>query len=68
MSIAKVTEVIATSEKSFEDAIETGIARANKSLKNIRSAWVKDQEVTVKKGKVSQYRVNLKITFVLEDK
>lgn len=67
MSIAKVTEVIASSEKSFEDAIETGVKRANKTLKNIRSAWVKDQEVTVKDGKVEQYRVNLKVTFVLED-
>lgn len=67
MSIAKVTEVIASSNKSFEDAIEVGVERANKTLKNIRSAWVKDQEVIVKNGKVEEYRVNLKVTFVLDD-
>lgn len=67
MSIAKVTEVICSSEKSFEDAIEKGITRANKTIDGITSAWVKDQSVTVKDGKVSQYRVNMAITFVLKD-
>lgn len=67
MSIAKVTEVTSSSTKSFEDAVDEGIRRAGKSLKNIRSAWVKDQEVTVNGDKVVEYRVSLKITFVLED-
>ncbi len=68
MSIAKVTEVISSSSKSFEDAIEVGVERASVTLKNICSAWVKDQEVTIKNGKVEKYRVTLKLTFVLEDK
>jgi len=67
MGIAKVTEVITSSNKSFEDAIENGIERASKTLNNISSAWVKDQSVVVKNGKVKEYRVNLNITFVLED-
>lgn len=67
MSVAKVTEITATSEKSFDDAVRLGIERAGKTLKNIASAWVKDQQVEVSGGKVTQYRVNLKITFVLED-
>lgn len=67
MSIAKVTEVISSSSKSFDDAVENGIARASKSLKGITSAWVADQKVTVKDGKIDEYRVVLKITFVLED-
>jgi len=67
MGIAKVTEVITSSNKSFEDAIENGIERASKTLNNISSAWVKDQSVIVKNGKVKEYRVNLNITFVLED-
>ena len=67
MSIAKVTEVITSSNKSFEDAIENGIERASKTLKNISSAWVKDQSVIVKNGKVKEYRVSLSITFVLDD-
>lgn len=67
MSVAKVTEITATSEKSFDDAVRLGIERAGKTLKNIASAWVKDQQVEVSGGKVTQYRVNLKITFILED-
>ncbi len=67
MGIAKVTEVITSSNKSFEDAIENGIERASKTLNNISSAWVKDQSVIVKNGKVKEYRVNLNITFVLDD-
>jgi len=66
MSIAKVTEITSTSNKSFEDAIETGIQRANESLKNVTSAWVADQEVSVKDGKIVGYQVRMKITFVLE--
>jgi flavin-binding protein dodecin len=67
MAIAKVTEIIASSSKSFEDAIATGIKRACKTLKNVSGAWVQEQKVVIKKGKVVEYRVNLKITFVLED-
>jgi len=66
MSVAKVTEITSNSTKSFEDAVENGIARANKTLKNISGAWVADQSVTVKDGKVSSYNVRMKITFVLE--
>ena len=67
MSIAKVTEITSTSEKSFDDAIKTGIKRASKTLDNISAAWVKDQQVIVKGGKISKYRVCLKVTFVLKD-
>lgn len=67
MSIAKVTEITSTSTKSFADAVEDGVKRANKSLKNVTSAWVADQKVTVEDGKISSYQVRMKITFVLED-
>lgn len=67
MSIAKVTEVISSSHKSFDDAVENGIERASKTLKGITGAWVADQKVTVKDGKIDEYRVVLKLTFVLED-
>ena len=67
MSIAKVTEVISSSEKSFDDAVAQGIKRASKTLKGITGAWVADQKVTVKKNKISEYRVLLKITFVLDN-
>ena len=67
MSVARVTEIISASTKSFEDAVVTGVARANKTLKNVRSAWVQDQKVTVDGGTISEYRVTLKVTFVLED-
>jgi flavin-binding protein dodecin len=67
MSIAKVTEVISSSSKSFDDAVENGVKRASKTLKGITSAWVADQKVTIKDGKIDEYRVVLKITFVLED-
>jgi len=66
MSVAKVTEITSTSKKSFEDAVENGVARASKTIKNITSAWVADQSVSVKDGKISGYNVRLKITFVLE--
>ena len=67
MSIAKVTEVISSSSKSFDDTVENGVKRASKTLKGITSAWVADQKVTVKDGKIDECRVVLKITFVLED-
>lgn len=67
MSIAKVTELIASSPKSFEDAVSNGIARADKTLKNITGAWIKDQNVVVEKGKVTEYRVVMKVTFILKD-
>ena len=67
MGVARVTELIASSEKSFEDAVRVGVARACKTLKNVSSAWVKDQKVVVTKEKIVEYRVNLKVTFVLED-
>lgn len=66
MTVAKVTEITSNSTKSFEDAVENGISRASKTLKNISSAWVADQTVTVENGKVSSYNVRMKITFVLE--
>ncbi len=67
MTIAKVSEITSTSDKSFNDAITRGIKRASKTLKNITGAWVADQEVEVKNGKVTAYRVRLRITFVLEN-
>ena len=67
MAIAKVTEVISSSKKSFDDAIENGVERAAKTLKGISGAWVSDQKVTVVDGKVDEYRVVLKISFVLDD-
>jgi len=67
MSIAKVSEISATSSKSFEDALTQGIARANKSLRNVKSAWVKEQQVRVTKGSITEYQVNMLVTFVLED-
>lgn len=67
MSVARVTEIISSSSKSFEDAIETGVKRASKTLKNVSGAWVQDQKCTVKDGKIDEYRVILKVTFVLED-
>jgi dodecin len=67
MQVAKVSEIIASSEKSFDDAVKVGIARACKTLKNVSGAWVKDQNVVIDKNKIVQYRVKLKVTFVLED-
>jgi len=68
MSIAKVTEVKVSSPTSFDDAIKEGIIRANKTLKNVKSAWLKDFEVMVDKdGKISEYRILMKVTFILED-
>ncbi len=67
MGVAKVVEIISSSDKGFEDAVQQGVERAAKTLENIKSAWVKDQKVKVVNGKVSEYRVTLKISFVLSD-
>ena len=66
MAVARVTEIIASSKKSFEDAVEQGIIRASKTLKNIEGAWVQDQKVIVQKGRITEFRVALKVTFILE--
>lgn len=66
MAVARVTEIIAASKKSFEDAVEQGIVRASKTLKNIEGAWIQDQKVVVQKGKIVEYRVAMKVTFILE--
>ncbi len=68
MAIAKVTEITASSKKSFEDAIEKGIKRAGKTIRNIEGAWIQDQKVVVKNDKIVEYRVNMKLSFVLDDK
>lgn len=67
MSVAKVIEISSTSKKGFEDAITQGIARASKTVENVRAAWVKEQRVTIENGKVQDYQVNLQITFLLND-
>jgi hypothetical protein len=65
MAVAKVIELTASSNKSFEDAIEQGIKRASKTLDNVEGAWVQEQKVVVKRGKIAEYRVNMNVTFVL---
>jgi flavin-binding protein dodecin len=67
MAVAKVTEITASSTKSFEDALRAGIARAEKTLKNIKSAWIQEQKVKIERGKITEFRVNMKVTFVLKD-
>lgn len=67
MSVARVTEISSSSPASFQDALEAGIARAAKTLKNVEGAWIQQQKVIVKNGTISEYRVNLKVTFVLEE-
>ncbi len=67
MAIARVTEITSSSTVSFEDAVQQGIARAGKTLRNIKSAWVQEQSVKVENGEISEYRVNMKITFILDD-
>ena len=67
MAVARVTEISSTSPNGFDDAIQQGIARATKTLRNVRSAWVKEQRVHIKDGQVVDYQVNLMVTFVLED-
>jgi len=67
MSVAKVTEISATSATSFEDAIQQGLARSAKTLRNVRGAWIKEQHVSCAEGRVTEYRVNMMVTFVLDD-
>ena len=67
MSVAKVTEIIASSDKSFDAAITNGVKRADKTLKNVKGAWVKDQKLIVENGKITEYRVTMKVSFVLKD-
>ncbi len=66
MSVSSVSEISASSTKNFEDAVRKGVAKASETLRKVRSAWVKDQEVVVKKGEVVEYRVKLKVSFVLD--
>lgn len=66
MTVAKIIEISCESPKSFEDAIQTGIVRASKTIHNIKGAWVKDQQVVIENNKVSLFRVDLKVTFVLD--
>jgi dodecin len=67
MAVARVTEIISGSTKSFDDAIRAGVERACKTLKNVEGAWVQDQKMVIKKGKIAEFRVCLKVTFILED-
>jgi dodecin len=67
MTVARVTEISATSSKGFEDAIAQGVARATKTLRNVSSAWVKEQRVEIENNRISRYQVNLLVTFVLDD-
>ncbi|MFK8067426.1 MAG: dodecin family protein [Gammaproteobacteria bacterium] len=67
MAVASVTEITSSSKKSFEDALKEGIERANKTLKNVKGAWVQEQKVIIDEGKIIEYRVNMKISFILED-
>ncbi len=66
MSVARITEISSTSNTSFEDAIQQGIARATETLRNVRSAWIKEQEVEIQNDRIAAYKVNMLITFVLE--
>ncbi len=68
MSVAKIIEITAASTKSFEDAVATGISRANNSLEEVQGAWIAEQKVKVTKGKIVEYRVTMKVTFLLKDK
>ena len=67
MSVARVTEIIASSPEGFDDAVRQGIERANKTLNNVTAAWVQDQKVVVEDGRILEFRVNLKVTFILND-
>ncbi len=67
MSVAKVVEIISSSKVGFDDAVNTGVERACKTLDNVKGAWVKDQKVAIENGKVVEYRVTLKVSFILED-
>ncbi len=67
MSVARIVEISALSNKSFDDAVQEGIARANKTLRHVTGAWVKDMRVEVQEGKVIGYQVNMQVTFLMED-
>ena len=67
MAVARVTEISSTSTKSFDDAIQQGVARATKTLRNVRSAWVKEQRVDIRNDEIAEYQVNMMVTFVLDD-
>jgi dodecin len=67
MAVARVTEISSTSSKSFDDAIQQGVARATKTLRNVRSAWVKEQRVDIRDNRITEYQVNLMVTFVLDE-
>ncbi len=66
MSVARVSEITASSKKSFDDAIQVGLKRATKTLKNVTAAWIASQEVVLEKDKITEYRVRMKVTFILE--
>lgn len=68
MAIGKVIEISASSTTSFEDAIQQGINRATETIEDVRGAWIKEQEVRVENGKITEYRVNMKVTFILHGK
>jgi flavin-binding protein dodecin len=67
MSVARITELSASSKKSFDDALHSGLKRATRTLKNVQSAWISSQEVLLKGGRISEYRIRMKVTFVLEE-
>ena len=67
MSVARITEISATSTKSFEDAVQQGIQRATDTLRNVKSAWIKEHQIKIDGNKVTEYQVNMLITFVLDD-
>lgn len=67
MSVARVTEITSSSTKSFQDAIEKGVERASQTLKNVEGAWIQDQKIVIENGKIVAYRVNMKVTFILQD-
>ena len=66
MAVARVTEISSTSTQSFEDAIRQGLTRANETLRNVKSAWIKEQQVRIENGSISEYQVNMLVTFVLD--
>lgn len=68
MAIAKITEIQSSSKKSFDDAVRVGIARADKTLRNLTGAWIKSQKIKIEKGEIVEYRVLMKVTFILNDK
>ena len=67
MSVARVTEITSSSPKGFKDAMLVGVARATKTLQNVTGAWIKNQEVVIEEGQITEYRVRLKVTFILKD-